>query len=134
MSDMPYPTIRFDPCADVWRVVSPFCLRTEIGIVTIRAGFGTDGASIPRLFWRMIGHPMTGDYIGAAVIHDGLYAAKLCGRPIADRVFYELLLGYGVGMIRAGLMYGAVRAFGGLAWRTRRGDACRDARRFVVVA
>ena len=32
----------------------------------VPAGFVTDGASIPRLLWRVLGHPFEADTIGAA--------------------------------------------------------------------
>ena len=35
----------------------------------VPAGFVTDGASIPRLLWRVLGHPFEADIIGAAVRH-----------------------------------------------------------------
>ena len=42
--------------------------------VVIRRGFHTDGASIPRLAWRVIGHPFAKDILPHALAHDALYA------------------------------------------------------------
>jgi len=129
-----YPVLQYCPVSRMWRLVAPFMARAEIGYIWIAEGFLTDGASIPRALWRLIGHPMTGDYIGPAVIHDALYAAKLCQRDIADRIFFELLMVYGVGVARAWVMYAAVRAFGWAPWGARKTDAAREARRFVRVS
>src|SRR5882762_321050 len=35
-----------------------------------RKGYSTDGASIPRAFWTVVGAPFEGNYRNAAVIHD----------------------------------------------------------------
>lgn len=37
---------------------------------TVKKGEVTDGASIPRFFWRVVGSPMDGEYLPAAIIHD----------------------------------------------------------------
>lgn len=134
MTSQQYPVLQYCQTSRMWRLVAPFVVRVEIGHVMIREGFLTDGASIPRVFWRAVGHPMTGDYIGPAVVHDALYAAKLTRRDIADRIFYELLLVYGVGMVRASIMYAAVRMCGGLVWCRRKFEACREARRYITVS
>jgi len=35
--------------------------------------FLSDGASIPRFIWPFVGSPWSGDYVQAAVLHDGLF-------------------------------------------------------------
>lgn len=58
--------------ADHWRVTQPF--RYYIGKeesgewVYVPAGYLTDGASVPRIFWNVI--PPWGKYGQAAVVHD----------------------------------------------------------------
>lgn len=58
--------------ADHWRVMDSF--RFYIGDeqsgewVNVPAGYLTDGASVPRLFWNII--PPWGSYGQAAVVHD----------------------------------------------------------------
>ena len=39
-------------------------------IWTTKQGYKTDGASIPRVLWSVIGDPYGGGYIKSAVIHD----------------------------------------------------------------
>ena len=41
--------------------------------ITVPAYFITDGASIPRTLWPVIGHPFKADVFQAAVVHDFLY-------------------------------------------------------------
>jgi hypothetical protein len=96
--------------------LAPFVFVRATGErVEVPAGFVFDGASVPRLLWRVIGSPFTGDYRRAACVHD-----YLCGRwgasghtaPEAHRIFYEAMRADGCGWIRAGMMWAAVRAFG----------------------
>lgn len=89
-------------------------------------GFVTDGASIPRVLWPMIGHPFESEIIRGAMIHD-YYYAKWAGtgadganearlRGIADQVLRAALLADGVQPWRAGLIYRGVRLGGWHAW------------------
>jgi hypothetical protein len=57
--------------------------------IDIPAGFVTDFASVPQIFWSII--PPTGTKTRAAVIHDYLYTAHPQGRPWADKVFLEAM-------------------------------------------
>lgn len=86
--------------------------------IAVPAGFITDFASIPRLFWPVIGHPM-GRYAQAAVIHDWMYADDY-DRSYADSVFLEAMGVLGVGWVRRHIMWLAVRLFGWLAYQTHR--------------
>jgi len=93
------------------------------------AGMRTDGASIPRFFWRLIGGPMTGRYRQAAVVHDGGYTGDLIwriggaqidyDRKAADKLFLRLMAALGVSRWRRTAMYLAVRWFGGKHWAAR---------------
>lgn len=88
--------------ADHWRVAQAF--RYDIGHkgsqqwVTVPAGYLTDGASVPRLFWSLL--PPWGSYGQAAVVHDLLceYLSivdhgqpKAISRERADQIFDEAM-------------------------------------------
>ena len=98
-------------------------------VLTAPAGTRTDGASIPRFFWRIIGPPMTGRYRQAAVIHDAAYTGVLqwlaSGAPLdydrksADALFLQLMEALGVPWWRRCLMHTAVRWFGAKRWTER---------------
>lgn len=79
-------------------------------IVIVKAGFGTDLASIPRLFWNVL--PPFGRYSGAAVVHDYLYQSHEGSRLHADLVFLHAMQELNVLPIKARTMYRAVRIFG----------------------
>ena len=78
----------------------------------VQEGFQTDFASVPKLFWNII--PPMGLHTVAAVVHDFIYSHGLYPRKEADRIFYKLMRFYGVGRIKAGLMWSMVRLFGWL--------------------
>lgn len=97
----------------LWKLVKPFRF---VGSRTIEvsAGFITDGASVPRVFWNLFSP--TGSYLGAAVIHDFLYATKPVSRKEADAIFLEAMKAAGVGFVSRWIVYSAVRAGGWAAW------------------
>lgn len=78
---------------------------------TINAGFVFDGASIPRLFYR-IETPINAKYLEAFLEHDACYTFHLVGRKKADKHLYERLRELGMGWTKAKLIYRAVRLFG----------------------
>ena len=101
------------------RLTQPFRVRTGAGrIIEVPAGFETDFASVPRLFWRVV--PPWGRYSPAAVVHDCLYHTGKVSRLAADRVFLELMAALGVPLWKRQVMYWAVRLGGWLAWDTSR--------------
>jgi hypothetical protein len=72
-----------------------------------------DGATIPRLFWSLIGGPYEGRYRFASIIHDR-YCRVPNGRTWRQthRMFYEACLAGGTDPKLAKLMYAAVYHFG----------------------
>ena len=82
-------------------------------IYTVPAGFVTDGASIPRAFWRVL-RPF-GKYIEAAVLHDYLYAhPEVYGttQKEADDLFKLAMRDCGVSKWKRNVMWAAVRVGG----------------------
>lgn len=99
-----------------WTLLSPLRYALSPGrVIEVPAGFYTDFASIPRLFYLTT--PPTGRYDMAAVVHDYLYYAQMTTRAQADRVFLDAMRDSRVGWYTRTKMYWAVRAFGGRAWR-----------------
>lgn len=87
-------------------------------LVKVPAGFLTDGASIPRLFWSWAS-PI-GRHAQSAILHDYLceYLSVIVDgentpitRAHADLIFKESLLVLGVSKARANLMYAGVSAY-----------------------
>ena len=93
--------------------------------IVVMPGYVTDGASIPRAAWRVIGHPF-GPYLAAAVVHDALYGSQVVSREVADQCFRDLMEELGIARWKRALMYRAVRMAGGFVW-ARRSEADVDA-------
>jgi hypothetical protein len=78
----------------------------------VPAGINVDGASIPSVFWSIIGAPYTGKYRDASVIHDYYCQTHSRHWKAVHRVFYDGMLARGVDPIQAEIMYVAVYRFG----------------------
>lgn len=87
-------------------------------IITVPAGFETDGASVPRLLWCLF-PPFGGDYDEAAVLHDYLYRTSfMClARVVADAVLVEAMQVCGTGLITRMTIFSGVRAGGWMTYR-----------------
>jgi hypothetical protein len=85
--------------------------------MTIYAGFEFDGASIPRMFWWLIGSPMSQQFWAASLFHDACYRTCLLPREAADVGLYELLKQSDVGWPRRITIYRQVRLWGWAAYK-----------------
>lgn len=99
-----------------WSLLNDFAYENENYIITCKSGFVTDGCSIPKSFWSVVGSPLEGDLLSPAIIHDGLYTAMTIPRDICDELLKEMLMFNGVSVLKADLIYAAVRAFGSSHW------------------
>ncbi len=99
-------------------------------IVRLLPGMPTDGASIPRPLWGLVGAPLDGEYTFAAVLHDAIYRGQFESRAVGDCLF-RLGIDYAGGVSR--VKWAAVRAFAGFAWFGSRRGAKAFCARFVRV-
>lgn len=116
--EFPLP-LKDDRSRPGWRVLEqPFAfLSYSKGEIVVPAGFDTDYASIPRIFWSI--YPPDGSYAPAAVVHDWLYWSQDFTRDESDRVFYEAMTALGVPWLRRQIIYRAVRLGGWAPWGKR---------------
>lgn len=84
----------------------------------IPKGFESDGASVPRFFWRLVCPPVDPHAVRAGVAHDYIYRIQPEGwtRKGADKMFLCFLIEDGLPPFRATLAYWGVRLFGRIAW------------------
>lgn len=109
-----------------WKVLAPLIYETESDVfgqdastqLCVPAGFITDFASIPRVFWRIL--PPTGKYNKAAVVHDYLYSTQMVTQKLADLIFYEAMGVLDVPKWKRATMYRALRMFGWVAWNNHK--------------
>lgn len=100
----------------IWRVVRPLRYVDNQGRTwTVPAGEETDGASIPRFFWRILGHPLSWEFADCAVLHDYFYRSQIVCREEADQLFDQAMKSRGVPSWQRLILWSAVRMFG--RWR-----------------
>lgn len=92
-----------------WRVYEPFAFYLS-DIISVPAGFITDLATVPRIFWILL--PPDGKYAKAAIIHDYMYDNALRTKKEADLIFLDGMTVLGVPRWKRTIMYYAVRLFG----------------------
>ena len=102
-----------------WKLTDLFEYKNMPDWVIIPAGFKSDGASIPKIAWSLIGSPW-GKYAKSAVIHDYLYRTQTTTRKEADKIFLDGMKILGVSWWRRGTMFNCVRLAGFIPWRNRR--------------
>ena len=95
------------------RLLEEFAYVDPTGKVwAVPKGTVVNGASIPRLFWSLIGPPFVGAYRRASVIHDYYCEARSEPWLAVHRMFYEASLAGGVPEGTAKIMYMAVYGAG----------------------
>ena len=92
---------------------------------SVPRGIAVDGASIPQVFWSVIGGPFEGRYRNASVIHDYYCETKSRRWQDVHLVFYEAMLASGVKASTAYLMYKGVEQFGPRWSEPQIDPACR---------
>ena len=92
-------------------LVEPLVYVTAAGeIITAPPGTTTDGASTPRILWRVI--PPFGPYWPAAVLHDYLYRSSQKPKAECDSILLEAMLWLGVEQVEADAIYEGVKLGG----------------------
>lgn len=100
------------------QLLAPFAfVRTDGEEWPVPTGAIVDGASIPRVFWSLIGGPFEGKYRDASIVHDHYCDTKTRTWKDTHRVFFEAMMTSGVRETRAKIMYYAVYKFGP-RWKT----------------
>ena len=100
-------------------------------VVHLKPGFKTDGASIPRLLWRVFGSPYDPDIFPSAIGHDGLYRGEVVPRKDADLAFLRMMEKSGVPEKKRRLIYRGVRWFGWITWLGHTDESVAEARRYI---
>lgn len=94
-------------------VKMPFGFSLEI---LIKAGFLTDGASVPEWGTSIIGTPWDMPRLLAAIVHDALYSRKWKIRWLCDFVYRQILKSTDHPTTMREVEYDAIRLFGWKAW------------------
>jgi threonine/homoserine efflux transporter RhtA len=130
----PQPIGQFEEVKGIWFLAEPWRCRLGDGRwLMVHPGAESDGASIPRALWPLVGPRYHATTFPAAFAHDMLYAAELVSRQQADNEFRALLVKFGVSAVKAKLYYWAVRRFGWCVWMRHTKDSIAAARMFAEV-
>jgi len=100
-----------------WILQEPLIYENDKYIITVKAGFDFDFASIPWLLRRVL--PKNGkSYDRASCVHDALYAAQALPKSNCDDVFFEAMIDDRTSVYLADAMYSAVWIGGASAYNT----------------
>ena len=114
--------LRAEWTADGKRVtlIAPLVFVDTGGVIyTAPTGFRSDGASIPKPCWPLVGSPLQGRHVRSSILHDYLYDAQFPRRE-ADSVYYRAMRADGVDVVSARIIHATVRTFGWLPYRHHR--------------
>lgn len=131
VGDLPVVTLTRDDARGVWILVADCSYPTAGHTVTTLAGFETDLASIPRIFWSIISPEELS--LAAPLFHDLIYRrggrllqgeldafdGYVFKRAQTDALFLELMTKAGIPKWKRKAAYLAVRGFAGFAWKTK---------------
>ena len=108
-----------DEHGNVFTLMETIDIRWRGKTVVIPAGFKSDGASVPRFFWRAVFPPGDNRAMRAAFAHDYIYRTHPDSwtKIQADAMFYDLLISGGIHPVRAALAWLGVHFFGRRAWK-----------------
>ena len=108
-----------DKQGNVYTLLEDFSVEWKGKTLVIPKGFKSDGASVPRFFWRSVFPPGDTRALRAAFAHDYIYRNHpwKWSKADADNMFYDLLRAEGIPYFKAQKAYWGVRLFGGNAWK-----------------
>lgn len=126
-----YPSLR-QRNAREYVLLADLAYRADDIEVTIKEGFVTDGASVPRAVW-WFASPFTGHYLRAAVAHDAFYVTEAFYRKRCDDMFLRMMEETGVRWLKRYAMYWAVRGFGWVVWRKHTRESIRSNLKYLEI-
>jgi hypothetical protein len=86
-------------------LLEPLTWRTTNTVIRVPAGFRTDGASVPALFWWLVGHPFSYSLLKSATLHDFELETGLAPAAVIHRRFYVSLRSRGNGRLRSSVCF-----------------------------
>jgi len=100
--------LRIHPTGDMYEVSETFYFRVQepdrLRHLVLPAGFKTDGASIHRFLWTILGSPFNPKVIKAATIHDFLIRQSY-NPEIRDKLFYDTLIDEDNSKLKSKILY-----------------------------
>jgi len=104
-------------------------------IIRVCGGFITDGGSIPRISWTLLGiTPYDPRCVYAFFLHDFLYQSELVSRIAADEILDEVLqIPPSCNSVQRFLIWSHVRLYGWLVWKRHTPETIEQGRKMGTV-
>jgi hypothetical protein len=116
-----------------WKTLEDIVVSSLGYRITVKKGLETDFASIPQIFWSIIGAPTTGLYLKPSIVHDALYMSEAVERSEADAIFLDLMKQQGVSWLKRNIMYSAVRVGGMFVWNSHKPDTVLENKQYIRI-
>ncbi len=94
-----------------YRVRKPWTVNLGGRQWQVPAGYSSNGLTVPSFLKGSLGDGVQYKETWSAVFHDWLFTQPGVTRAQADRMFYDLMIAYGVSAEKARLMYNTVAAY-----------------------
>lgn len=94
-----------------YRVKQPWTVRLAGETFIVQKGYTSNGITASGKLKASLGDGVDKPETWSAVFHDWLFTQPGMTRAKADRLFYEILLAYGVPEMKARLMYSSVSVY-----------------------
>lgn len=104
-----------------YELLEPLVFENDKYIITGNIGMISDGASIPKAFWSIVGCPFGGSYTRAAFLHDLLYRSRIFSKDECDKLFDEAMEQDNVDAVTRSTLYDAVQALGQNSYNEQNG-------------
>lgn len=131
--NLPSPKIYFISDSEAY-LLEDYTIDTIIGKITIKRAFIFDGASIPKLFWTLLGEqPFSGKIIPAAICHDILFRTHFVSCLKANDVWNDLCVRNKVAIGKRVIMTQTLNAFGWIAYNKNKPKDIEYYKQFLIV-
>ena len=94
-----------------YQVAEPWTVALDGKVWQVQKGYTCNGITAPDRVKRSLGDGIGEPETWAAVFHDWLFTRPGMSREKADRLFYQLLVAYGVSPLKSRIMYSGVTAY-----------------------
>lgn len=94
-----------------YRVVQPWSVNAGGTTWTVPRGYTTNGITAPAYLRSSLGDGVDRPETWSAIFHDWLFTQAGVSRSMADNLFHEVMISYGISPSKARLLYSTVRSY-----------------------
>jgi hypothetical protein len=101
--------------------------------ITALPGFIFDGASIPWIFWTLVGSPFTGRYVFAALMHDIIFGGEFFDRPTCNWMMLEEMQKDGCWWITRNTIWLGIKTGSWTTWMRHTPESIAECRKYATM-